>query len=358
MRIAILWTELSGYFDACLRALAALPNVKLLVAHRTPSDMAPFDEAGFAWISDRYSYEPSPNASTLLQRLERFDPDVLLVSSWHIPAYRKVLRRFSGRTPRILAMDNQWLGTPKQWLGVLTARWYLHPLYDAAFVPGERQATFAHNLGFQGNQIWRGLYSCDHEAYSALFRQRSETSRPPKAFLFVGRLSSEKGVDTLLQGYRRYRAETSDPWPLIVCGKGPLRASLDGVEGLIPKDFLQTHELAAVVVDAGCLVLPSRFEPWGVVIHEAATAGLAVICSDACGAADHLVQDGYNGYIVAPDDATDLAAALRRYSSLDDAGRLAMSVNSHTLSLRYTPQRWATYFHARAAELLARANKG
>ena len=43
-----------------------------------------------------------------------------------------------------------------------------------------------------------------------------------------------------------------------------------------------------------------RFEPWGVVIHEAAAAGLPIIASHLCGATTAYVRDGVNGFIISP----------------------------------------------------------
>ena len=70
---------------------------------------------------------------------------------------------------------------------------------------------------------------------------------------------------------------------------------LVGVHGVEMLGFVQPDDLPAVLERAGCLVLPSRFEPWGVVVHEAAAAGLPIVCTPVCGAATRLVLDGYNG---------------------------------------------------------------
>ena len=58
------------------------------------------------------------------------------------------------------------------------------------------------------------------------------------------------------------------------------------------------------------LVLPSRSEPWGVVVLEAAAAGLALVVSDVVGAAVELVRPGVNGATVPPDDVAALRRAL------------------------------------------------
>ena len=115
--------------------------------------------------------------------------------------------------------------------------------------------------------------------------------------------------------------------------------------------FLDPADVPAAMADAGCFVLPSTFEPWGVVVHEAVATGLPVVCTDACGASTRLVLDGYNGRVVPSRDAAALAGALRWVSEATAAERAAMSRASASLSLQYTPERWARYFLQRCHEL-------
>lgn len=362
MRVAVLWSRLSGYFNACLKELAALPGVELYLAHIGEARDAPFDAAQFQWLGRARVFSGDPDAAALCRDLDAFAPDALLINSWHFGAYRRIARAYAGRAARVLAADNQWLGTVRQRLGVAVAPWYIAPLYDAAFVPGERQAVFARLLGFPEERIWRGLYSCDHDAFAAAYRLRRErTGPPPRDFLFVGRLVPEKGIDVLLDAYARYRAGTeagAGPLPLRLCGAGPLEAACRDRPGVRLEGFVQPDRLPAAMADAGCLLLPSRFEPWGVVVHEAAAAGLALICSERCGASVHLLQDGYNGFLAAAGRAAPLARALAAYAALDDDGVRAMAEASHGLSLQFTPRRWARGFHDRLVALIPAVRRG
>jgi glycosyltransferase involved in cell wall biosynthesis len=91
---------------------------------------------------------------------------------------------------------------------------------------------------------------------------------------------------------------------------------------------------------AGCLVLPSRFEPWGVVVHEATIAGLPVITTEACGAARRLVFDGHNGRVIAAGDDEALADALVEHTSSTPEQRRRQSARSQQLSVQMSPDRW------------------
>lgn len=353
MKIAVLWPQLSGYLNACLRALAAKPGIELFVAHQLPHEEAPFRAEQFSWLANRYTFAQDPDPDELAAATAAFRPDAVLINSWHRPGFRRAGRALRGRALRVLCMDNRWRGTARQWLGVAVARWYLHAQFEAVFLPGEPQARFARKLGFRNDQIWRGLYTCDHASFAAAYKRRTGPAAPRRVFLFAGRLIPEKGIDILLAAYRRYRAEAADPWPLVVCGTGPLAPALAGEAGIRHLGFVQPDAFGEIMANAGCLVLPSRFEPWGLVIHEAAAAGLAVIASTACGAAVHLVQDGFNGYVVAPGDAGELTRNFHRIGRLNDDRLAAMQAASHALSLQYTPGRWADTVVERTRERLA-----
>ncbi|HEX6568379.1 MAG TPA: glycosyltransferase, partial [Acidimicrobiales bacterium] len=301
LRVAILWQGLSGYTNASFTALGAL-GADVLVYHSAQVGQAPFDDDVITrGLRTRVWSEP-PDEDGLETVLDEFDPHALLVSSWHINPYRRAARRRRGRTLRILCMDNQWWATPKQLLGVGVSPLLVRPAYDAAFLPGDRSADFARRLGFADERIIRGLYTCDHPRFDAVAEARRGAA-PGRAFLFVGRLVAEKGVDVLADGYRRYRQLAADPWPLLVGGVGPESDRLAGLDGVEMLGFVQPDDLPGLLGRSGCLVLPSRFEPWGVVVHEAVTAGLPVVCTWVCGAASRLVLDGYNGAVVSPDDA-------------------------------------------------------
>ena len=353
MKIAVLWTRLSGYLNACLRELAARPGVEVLVANEAAGEDAPFDASQFSWIPSRlrFEYAVHPDRYALLDETRRFAPDVLLVNSWHIGEFRHVLQRLRPRPLSVLCMDNQWRGTWKQRLGVVCSPWYIRRLYDAAFLPGERQACFARRLGFPADRIWQGLL-CPQT--TALVPEAGKSRSPlPRAFGYLGRLSPEKGIEDLLEAYEMYRASTSDPWDLRVAGAGPLRSELDRHEAVVRSGFVQPAELGAWMKKIGCLVCPSRSEAWGVVVSEGAAAGLPIVATDACGAVPHLVHDFANGRIARTGDVRSLAGCMAYVASLSDDERLAMGQVSRGLASPYTPARWADTVLARSIELLS-----
>jgi glycosyltransferase involved in cell wall biosynthesis len=286
-----------------------------------------------------------------LAQVHRFAPDVLLVSSWHIREFRFVLERLHPTPLRVLCMDNQWHGTWRQRVGVVGSRWYVRRLYDAVFLPGERQACFARRLGFRDHQIWQGLLCPDDQALAP--SEAVPLIRPPN-FGYLGRLSTGKGIVDLLDSYELYRRAAPDPWGLIVAGAGPLETELFRHPTVRHAGFVQPRDLARWFGNIGCLVVPSRFEPWGVAISEAAVVGLPIIATEACGAVPHLVHDFANGRVAHTGDVRSIAECMGYVGGIGEAGRAAMGRASRGLVSPYTASRWADTILERSGELIAR----
>ncbi len=341
LRVAVLWTRLSGYLNACLHQLVAEENAALFVSFARASQDAPYDANQFAWMKEAVSWTGEPDEPTLVGKLESFNPEILIVSGWHVRAYRNIAKRWKGRCLRIMTMDNCWHGTAKQFLGSIFSPQFVRPIADCVWLPGERQAVFARMLGFPEESIMRGLYTCDQSALATVYRQRIDSScSVPNAFIYVGRFVPQKGINTLVEAYQNYRKQASQPWPLYCYGDGPQKHLLRSVDGVHLKGFCQPEQLPSALSQAGCLILPSHFEPWAVVIHEAASAGLVLLASNAVGSAVHLVQPGYNGYIFDSHTPQALAALMLKISSMPHQKLEQMSHASHALSHQFTPELW------------------
>lgn len=357
MRIAVLWTQLSGYLNASLRALAAKPGVKLYVANQAAGEVAPFASSQFGWVPRRYEYTGEPDAGRLLRELTEFAPEIIL-ASWHVSVYQVCCRQFALRGLRVACADNPWRGTARQRVASLTAGLHFRRYFDAIFVPGERQAEWARRMGFDESRIWRGLYAADVESFG---RASEGTNCGEKRFIFAGKLSFEKGISTLKTAYDGFCSALANDgrtsWPCSVAGRGPLEAVLSN-PGFLKLGFVQPEDLPAVFASAGCFVLPSLSEHWGVVLHEAAAAGLPIICTRECGASVHLVQDGYNGYVVDAGSVEQLEAALIRMWRLSVERRREMGEASRGLAQQFTPERWATTILEKGGELRGRLGLG
>ncbi|GJG87400.1 glycosyl transferase [Gemmatimonadetes bacterium T265] len=124
--------------------------------------------------------------------------------------------------------------------------------------------------------------------------------------LYAGRLTTEKGVETLLAAWARL----GPGYALRVAGDGPLAARAAATAGVEWLGQQSKAEVIAAMQAATVLVFPSEwYEPFGLTLVEALATGLPVIAS-ARGAAPEIIEDGVSGRIVPPGDPDALAAAV------------------------------------------------
>ena len=311
MTLLFVWTGVTSYMADCWRALAATPGVTLKIVVEQHANGREFDAARVLSGLD-CSVVEGPNAACQLA-LER--PDALFAVGWRSLTVRHFVERADWRAvPKICCCDMPWRWRPR----CVAARfvlWRYLRRFRGMMVPGRSAARYARWLGFTPSSIHPGMYGTD------VGRFAPRTPAPARrGFLYIGRHVPEKRLDILEKAYARYRAQ-GGTWPLDVYGGAR---------------FVQPDAVPELYATHAALVLASDFEPWGVVILEAAAAGLPIICTDACGARHELVAG--NGLVVPHGDAAAFAQAMlkmeRDYAAFDrDQGR--------TLAAAYDCTCWA-----------------
>jgi glycosyltransferase involved in cell wall biosynthesis len=132
-------------------------------------------------------------------------------------------------------------------------------------------------------------------------------ARKEAIFLFVGTVMTRKGIDLLVEAFRRVQALCPQASLRLVGGKGnawPLVRPFLGPA--VSWQATLSHEaLSEEYRQASCLVLPARHDSYGMVVAEALASGLPVIVSDRTGAKE-LVTEGSNGWVVPAEDVAAL----------------------------------------------------
>jgi len=308
----------------------------LLIVHLPVNKDAPFS-LDLDWISSRRDRSELSNGD-LVALVRQFQPDAVFAAGWGDAGYRKVAKDSKKRGVNVVVgFDTHWKGTVRQRAAAFLAPLWLHEIANALWVTGERQAQLANKLGYAGSKCWTGVYCCDWENFSS-----PADDSTPQSFLYVGRYVEEKGVSDLMKAYSVYRALSPAPWPLHCSGTGNLRDVIGNASGVTDLGFVQPTQLPGVIRKyAGALILPSRFEPWGVVLQEAGACRRPVICSDACGAAPHLAHHLYNALRFAPGDSAELGNCMIEFSALPSERRREMGEAGFQLASQFTPRRWA-----------------
>ncbi|MCG6155268.1 glycosyltransferase [Rubinisphaera margarita] len=156
--------------------------------------------------------------------------------------------------------------------------------------------------------------------------------------IFVGRLSPEKGIETLLNAWEKL----SSPVELHIVGDGPLmelvraaaeRQPLIKVHGQLP-----FQETCQKIQEAGFLIMPSIwYETFGRTTMEAFATGTPVIAS-RLGAMEELVTENKTGWLFAPGNADELAACVEKLSRADET-RVRMGAAARIeFEQRYVPE--------------------
>ncbi len=204
----------------------------------------------------------------------------------------------------------------------------LDRLVAAYLAIGAANRDYYRAHGIDASRIFSMPYAVDNER----FRRAAEEARPERArrkaelgipperpvAVMAARLIDSKAPEDLLAAWRIFTAVLPPerrPF-LVFVGDGPLRADLEsaaaGLETVRFAGFRNQTELPAFYAMADLLVLPSRREPWGLVVNEAMNAGCAILASDRVGAAMDLVRDGVNGTVFPAGSVAALAASLEK----------------------------------------------
>lgn len=143
-----------------------------------------------------------------------------------------------------------------------------------------------------------------------------------RVFLFVGRLAPEKHVDLLLDAYAPLKKDEPDI-SLVIVGDGPETEMLKKkttdlhLADVHFMGYVLFPEIVRYYKAADVFVLPSVYEPWGLVVNEAMIMGLPVIVSDKVGCRTDLVVEGKNGFVFSNCNANDLAKKMKLFLDKD-----------------------------------------
>ncbi len=342
MRILVLYEELAWYFINCINEVAATGDHHFLVISKRPNSVAPFQ---FPFVHPHIELKTREELGheQLLSMAIDFKPDGVFVGGWSHKPYLQLIEALKLKRS-VVGFDNQWSGTFKQRLGSLYFRMFLKKHFSKAFVPGTSQDLFARHLGFKEEEITTGAYCCDGATFDGYYQKFRSTKGEhfPKRFLYVGRYAKEKAIDVLWDAFIEWQREVPSEWELWCLGKGDLTPPEH------PKikhfGFVQANKMDEIIRNTGVLVLPSRFEPWGVVVHEYATAGYPLLCSNKTGAASAFLENGKNGFLVEAGQKDQLKEKMNKFSTLKQNELVQMVEESRKKAALITPAIWAERF--------------
>lgn len=339
-QIVFLYTEISTYFLACIDKLALQPNIEIIVIRWPLNQEAPFDFSFSSPITiiERNSFSSDDK---LVDFVSNLNPSIIYSSGWVDKGYLKVCKKYKNQIPVIVGFDNQWTGSFKQQVARIVSPFKILNHFSHCWVPGSLQKEYALKLGFKEEYILTGFYSCDFDFFynQYLTYKDEKQNRFPKRFIYVGRYYEFKGIKNLWKAFIELQNEQPNEWELWCLGIGDITPVVH------PKikhfGFIQPSELKSYIKNTGVFVLPSFFEPWGVVVHEFASAGFPIICSDKVGARTTFVENNFNGYIYESGNVNALKLVLKKIIETNDNALFEMAENSVKKAKFITPEIWA-----------------
>ena len=291
-------------------------------------------------------------ARLLWAHLSRLDPEVVLVPGYYtLPAIAAALwARLHGRASVLMTESTVYDHERTGWKESFKS-FGMRQLFSWAVSGGRAHVDYLEQLRFPAKRIASFYDVVDNDFFrtgTEALRQQASGAKAhglPDApyFLYVGRLAPEKNVSGLLESWLAYR-RGGGSWPLILVGDGPEAAHLKAAAEASPyaADVLfpglkSSRKLLPYYAFAGCFVIASTREPWGLVVNEAMASSLPVLVSTRCGCAPDLITPGLNGFCFDPANPEALTALLTRVGNVSSLQRTRMGAVSAEIISNFSP---------------------
>lgn len=262
-------------------------------------------------------------APQMIDRVEEWSPDVVLIFGWNYRTHLRVLLYFHARIPVLFRGDSTLLDESfglRSWARRLWLRWvYRH--VDAALYVGQNNRDYFEAHGLTNDDLFWVPHAVDTTRFAEMngaedkaARWRRELGIPSEApvVLFAGKLEPKKAPDVLIEAFLGLESREAH---LVLVGSGPIEESLhhrtEDHSRVHFLGFQNQSEMPVVYRLGDVFVLPSRGpgETWGLAVNEAMACGRAVVVSDKVGCAPDLV-DEKNGAVVPAGEPSALRQTL------------------------------------------------
>ncbi|MBP5501861.1 MAG: glycosyltransferase family 4 protein [Bacteroidales bacterium] len=341
--ILLVWDRIGDYHLARVRALRGVVGNRLVFT----ADLAAADNL-YKWKTENIENHFVLSSKTAEQkdvrtRLKNFKKIIktqnikyCCLAGYGRIEYLRMIIAAKLRGCKVLIFSESWYGrrTP---FNILKS-WFLNMFADVFLVSGIRARDFTANILKIKPEKIAIPYSVVDNAH---FANPGEYNPNTKTMLCMARFSKEKNQEFLINAF--LKSSLSKTWKLKLVGAGPLKETLEQKfkENLNVElyNWAVYNDLPTIYFNSSMFVLASTFEPWGLVVNEAMSAGLPVICSNAVGAMPDLV-DG-NGYTFDETSEESLIQAFNQVDALSVEQLNAMSRRSIEIIKNFTPEIWA-----------------
>ncbi|MDN3655855.1 glycosyltransferase family 4 protein [Ferruginibacter paludis] len=263
----------------------------------------------------------------LINEIEFWYPDAILILGWCFKSHLKVLRHFKGKKPVIFRGDSTLIDeVPAFSIKKMARKTFLSWIYshiNIALYVGTANKAYYNKYGLAERQLIFAPHAIDNERFmkpvSKIDRMALGIPNAAAVFIFVGKMERKKNPFLLLNSF----IELDDAIAhLLFVGNGVLETELKTTVNNLPAllserihflPFQNQLQMPSIYHVGDVLVLPSKGpgETWGLAVNEAMACGKAVLVSDKCGCAPDLIDEGVNGYTFKSTDKEGLIAKMK-----------------------------------------------
>ena len=330
----IISPRVSPYFDHMHRRFAAELPAKLTVVYThqqshwkaDPTDaFARVSVAGPGDIDHVVStsvgdhWREFRKGRRIIDVIDSEKPDVVLTHGYRNPGILRAIRHAHRRGIKTIVWSdvNAFGDAPTGFRRAFKRRYIaaVDSITDAWLYCGSRGRAYYQSYGVADSKTFCSPCEPNYRVIESASAS-DEFDHARRRFLFCGRFVSTKRAADVLNAFATL-APQMPQWDLVMLGDGELRQeTIDRANDLAPGRVSfpsfqpDAAKVAAIFRACDVLVHVPEHEPWGLVINEAAAAGLAVVASHAVGAAAELVEHDRNGQVVTHGDAPSLQAAM------------------------------------------------
>lgn len=373
-KLAIISTHPIQYYAPVFRVLAASTEIDLRIFYTwsqaaTDTVFDPGFGTEVKWdipLLDGYEYQFVRNVAerpgldhfaglnnpTLMEEIESWRPDAVLVYTWNSRSHLQALRYFKGRLPVLFRGDSTLLDRRTWWRSLLRRiflRWvYSH--VDIAIAVGTNNRAYFAWCGLPPERIALAPHSIDtvrfaagaagHDSLAMEWRRKLDLNPGAVVILYAGKLQPKKNPALLLDAFSTLK----DGSHLVFVGNGELEAELkrkaETIGNVHFMPFQNQSVMPAVYRLGDVFVLPSQGpeETWGLALNEAMASGRAVIASTKVGGACDLIRPGENGWIFESGERSALEDVLRRAVKSGRSGLHAMGAAAQASSVHWSTE--------------------
>lgn len=346
--ILLLWDRMGDYHRARWNALQECSDVKVYAADLFASDsLYKWESTGDSELFTCLSIHTRTGSvcNGFFPRLRAFrrilkDKHIatVFIPGYQHSIYLLFILMAKWYNCRVVLFAESWYRS--HWLIEAPKSWFLRIFVDGFFVSGKRaEEHFSDNLNIKRDKITRGYSVVDNLHFTTSDRAIKSDD---KILLCVARYAPEKNLDMLIRAF--IQSELYKTWRLVLLGDGPERELLEQQTAhhlnIELTGWKHYNELPEWYAKASCFILPSKFEPWGLAVNEAMSAGLPIIISEECGCAPDLLTAN-NGWSFPAKDSQALVTVFNDLAISSQDTLAKMAEVSKSIIAEYAVKIWA-----------------